>query len=438
MGHVLQGVGRVAEAETRFRSFVDAAPDSITCTYADATWLLGSWSWIKVRMSWGPPAVREEQWSNQPCEARMAASDTIWWLSDPLYVVEGNDRWSEHIDRNLKARSLSEIQDATAAAPWTGSFLGAMWAIHTRRGPPDSHEWEMRLPWNGAGLVWTSKTAARYHFVPDFEGEGLSQPTWRLEAEFDDEGYTPPYAPFYALPLQVARFRMADDAEDNGAAKNMRIATAGSVLGTPIEGAAESGYLVLSDAPESFPLQLSGAFNEGRAVYLAQAPAKRYVTSFEVLTDAGIGWHREMLEPLDLDGPGLSDILLYEPVGYSEPDSLLAATSMMLGTTELEDGTELGLYWEVYGAEVDAPLEFELQVESEQGGFIERLRRLLPGGTEEGNLTLSWTEPAIGPVSPRAIVLDLGTMETGSYTVVIRARWEGQSALETRRTWVLR
>ena len=368
----------------------------------------------------------------------MAASDTLWWLADPLYVVDGNDRWAEHIDRNLKERSVTEVSQTWRVIEPPQDWSGASWAERVRRGPEDSFEWE-RIS-NGPFVAeWTSKKAARYHFVPDFQGEGFSHPTWRLEADFDDEGYTPPYAPFYALPVQIARFRKPDSTGDASASTAMRVATASSALGTPIEEAVDSAHLILTDAPGSFPLHLEAPFHEGKTVYLAEAPPKRYVTSLEVLTPEGIGWHREMLEPMELDGPGLSDILLYEPLGFATPDSLLAATSMMLGTTELEDVPEVGLYWEVYGAEAKQPLEFQLRLEREHGGFIDKLRRLLPGGPEEATGTVIWNETATGPVSAKSIVLDLRELDSGSYTLVLRARWEGQDEpVESRRRLMVR
>ena len=174
-------------------------------------------------------------------------------------------------------------------------------------------------------------------------------------------------------------------------------------------------------------------------MFLAQATPERYVTSLEVLTEAGIGRHREMVVPLAAEGPGLSDILLYEPVGLAEPDSLVAAASSMLGTTEVEDVRELGLYWEVYGPAAETPLMFTLRLEEEGGGFVERLRRLLPGGAEEATGTLSWTEPAPGPVSPKAIVLGVQELDTGRYTLVLQVGWDGQEeVLERRRTFHLK
>ena len=440
-GHVLQSVGRVQEAGALFRAFVESAPDSVKCRNADATWLLGSWSYLDERRTMSPPEMWR-RWSERQCAERMAASDTIWWLADPLFIVEGNDRWAEHINRALKAKWVLEIRGIGSSQD-SQDWIDTRWAAWLRRGPWDSYHTQAPVR-NGTPTRWTSKEAARYHFIPDFEGEGFENPTWRLLSEVDsDEGYTPPYGPFHLLPVQIARFRSrpppSDDPEPGPSSTNsLRIAAAGTVQETPIADVAQSAYLTLSDGPESFPLQLEAAFHEGRAVFLADAPSQRYVASLEVITEAGIGWHREMIQPLATEGAGLSDILLYEPQGRNEPDSLMAAASTMLPTTEIHALSQLGLYWEVYGAEADVGVEFQLRLEKEGGGFVERLRRLLPGGEEEAPGTLSWEEPATGPVSPKAIVLDVEGLEPGRYTLVVRARWEGQEVVERTRVMVVR
>ena len=443
-GHVLHSVGRVQESETRFRQFIETTPDSVRCRYADATWLVGQWSFVEVRQNPRPPEIWTS-WQDHPCGQRLTVSDTLWWLADPLYIVDGNDRWAEHVDRMLRTTWATQIIRSKPSQEWPRAWQDARRAGWIRRGPFDSFQWETSNPSLFVAL-WTSRKAARYHFMPDFRGEGFQEPVWRLVGEMDEEGYTPPYGTFHPLPVQIARFRHTGSAaavgtssESQPRSTSMHLALAATVRGSPIADAAEAAYLVLTDAPDSFPLQLQAPFTEERAVFLAQATPKRYVTSLEVLTEAGIGRHRETVEPLAAEGPGLSDILLYEPVGLAEPDSLMAAASSMLGTTEVEDVRELGLYWEVYGPAAETPLAFTLRLEEEGGGFVERLRRLLPGGAEEATGTLSWTEPAAGPVSPKAIVLGVQELDPGRYTLVLQVGWEGQEeVLERRRELVIR
>ncbi|MGD2120772.1 MAG: hypothetical protein PVJ76_03465, partial [Gemmatimonadota bacterium] len=435
-GHVFQAVGRSAEAEAGLLGLLTEAPDTVACQFQTAHWLPGSrprrevdWHTYDIESEGRPPPTS--------CQAEAAVGDTLFWLADPLYIVEGNDRLVEHLDRGLEALLHRQIFEETliTEVPFPQTpFAG--WAIYwpdiVRRGPWDSYE--QAYPGEGRRgaitWVWTSTTAARYHFVPDFVGEGFGDPVWRLNATREYEGYTPPYGSFHEVPIQVARFR---NESLQGAGPSMRVALASTLRSTPLLDVADSAHLILTDAPESFPLMLTAPVDSsGRARFLADAAAKRYVSSVEVLSDAGVGWHREMLEPPEVVGPGLSDILLFEPKGYDPPKTLLAAASTMYGSLELQDIQELGLYWEVYGADVGTPIEHRLRIEREDGGFIDRIRQLLPGGPEDASGTLSWEVPSTGTTSPVAIVLDPRHLGSGTYSLVIQSAWDGQLALEQR------
>jgi hypothetical protein len=276
---------------------------------------------------------------------------------------------------------------------------------------------------------YTSRKAARYHFVPDFEGDDLSKPVWRLEARLDDEGYTPRYGTFHELPVQIARFGRGD---------SMLVAVASTVGGTPLSEQLEaSAHLILSDGPGQFPVELTSALHEERAVFLAQTPRQRYVTSLEVLSEGVYGRHRVVTHGLE---GGVSDLLLYDPVGTYLPDELHVAVGMMRGTTVLEVGDRPGLYWEVYGAPEGTPVRLELAVEGEgRGGVIGWLGRLFGGG--EGHRgSWSWEEASPDEaVFAKAIHLDLGELKPGAYALALRASWPGQDEpVETRRAFEVR
>jgi hypothetical protein len=425
---VYQTAGRPSETTARYPAFRDNAPDEALCELQDAIWLLGA---FPVMSPPGLPRFRA-RWLEEGCARRLAASDTIFWLADPLYIAEGNDRRVEHLSRSLKVRLTNEFQAAWRMPNEIARVYRRQRII--RRGPWNSYDRVNRLPGGAPGGVgwalWASEYAAPYHFVPDVPAEGLEgfdRPTWDLMAELEDEGYKPSYGTFHLVPTQLARFR------EPGEPGAIKVAAAAGVSGTPMEDAAESGYLVFTDGPGSFPLQLSAPFNEGRAVYLAEAEAKPYVVSFEILTPGKVGWHREKIWPIGTEGAGLSDLLLYRPTGLEEPDSLLGAAALMLPFTELgEAAGEVGLYWETYGLEAGVPVEFELEVRGE-GGLIDRLLRLLPGGPQEGPGRLAWSGPAGGEGFGRAVILDLRNLDDGSYTIVLRARQEGVEAVETSR-----
>ena len=121
----------------------------------------------------------------------------------------------------------------------------------------------------------------------------------------------------------------------------------------------------------------------------------------------------------------------------TEPHDVYAAAAAMLGSTGLRERGTLGIYWETYGAPEGETLELELSVERSSGGLVDRLRRLLPGGPQEGRGTLTWTEPARGGPHPTAISVDLRDLDKRDYAMVLRVGWDGRSVLERRRPFTV-
>ncbi|MCG6955426.1 MAG: hypothetical protein LJF04_05485, partial [Gemmatimonadetes bacterium] len=227
-GYVLDSDGRTREAEPHLLAAMREAPDSVRCAYTDATWLVGTWD--QRNASLAPPKVRRDvrKWD---CARIEAVSDTLWWLSDPLYDVPGNERWAAHVVRSLSARFAAEIRTSSPPERAPRDYPAYLWARRVRRGQWDSWE-RLRSPRGYdrsiGTLVWTSDLRARYHFVPDVGLGDLAHPTWSLEAHLDDEGYTPDRGVFDVMPVQLARFRSGD---------SLTVAGAGSLSGTSVAGA---------------------------------------------------------------------------------------------------------------------------------------------------------------------------------------------------------
>lgn len=417
-GYVLHYMREDARASASMRRSMDAAPDSVRCKLTDATWVFGSWSQRGATTS--VPDVRDDT-KGWDCRRRIAVADTVWWLSDPLYSVPGNDRYVEQVTRAMSARFHDEIRRTLPSSPGPQSFLDHLWAERVRRGPLDSYD-------SRRSMTWTSRAAARYHFVPDVEPDDLGNPVWRLEADLDDEGYTPDAADFIVIPHQIARFRAGD---------SLRVAAAALVDGSKIDGALDAtATLILTDGPESMPLRLSADGKADRPTFLGQAPSRRYIAGVEVVTSKGVGWSRRPLESLTMSGPEISDLLLYTPEGGpEEPTDLLKAAAAMRGSTTVEEDATVGIYWEVYGAPDGSTLEFELSVERASGGLVDRLRRLLPGGPQEGRGAISWTEPVQGNTHGTAVTVDLRDLRSGEYSLILKVGWNGRQTLERRRTF---
>jgi hypothetical protein len=422
-GYVLDSEGHTRDAEPYLTAAMAAAPDSIRCAYTDATWLVGEWDERNTSLTPPDEYQKTKDWT---CAQREAASRVLWWWADPLYSVPGNERWAEHVVRSMSARFAAEIRASSPPQPTPRGYAAYMWARRVRRGPWDSWEHLRTLRGYGIGTwVWTSVPKARYHFMPDVDVDHLEDPVWHLDAGLKDEGYTPDEGPFVSVPVQLARF-LADD--------SMEVAAAATLDGSPIAGAVEQvPRLVLSDKPQSFPADVSGdRTRRDTPVFLARVAPRDYVASVELITSKGVGWRRQMLAALRDTVPAVSDLLLYDPHA-PEPASVKAATSVMLGSTTLQKGAHVGIFWETYGVPPGATLRFDLSLESASGGLVAHLSRLLQGRSQEAPGRLTWSEPGTAGTDSRAVALDLRGIDSGDYTLVLHVSWPGQPPLERRR-----
>jgi hypothetical protein len=419
-GFVLHSTEQAVEAEALFRRAMNGAPDGVRCSYENALWLLGDWDQRTSGIEALPDGrERTSEWS---CARSLAASDSIWWWADPLYSVEGNDRWTEHIARAMSAQFYADIRRARRRSEVPRRFQEHDWAMRVRRGPWDSYD---RPLGRDSARLWTSQESAEYHFVPELDPGDLSNPTWRIVGDLQDEGYTPDYGPLVPIPVQMARFRSEG---------SLRIALAGSLAGTRLERAPRgTAHFLLTDGPERFPLHLVAEVSREPPRFLGTAPAQEYVAAFELSTRIGTAWDRRAISPLKTLGPEISDLLFYDPSERGEPDSLMAAAAAMLGSATADRTVGLGVFWETYGVPHETTLEFEVAVERASGGLVDRITRLLPGGERLGLGQIRWTEPSSAETHSKAVALDLTELDPGEYTVVIRVRWPGQGALEARR-----
>lgn len=423
-GYLLHDLGRMAEAETLFREAVAGAPSSFLCDAGDALWLLGEWDQRPGDIDHLPDArVETAGWS---CEERLAASDTLLWLADPLFNDPGNDRWTEHMARALAAHFAWEIRRATRGAEVPQRYVDHDRAMRIRRGTWDSFDLP---PGRSEVRFWTSEAAARYHFVPDVKAGDWWNPVWRLNGTLLDEGYSPDLGPFFPVPVQIARFR------GDG---TLRLAASADLRGPPFRRVPEAQtYLVLSQGPGSVNQRLEEVVHRSNPVFVGEFEPGRSVLALEVMMEIGIGWERRVVSPLLMNGPELSDLLLFRPSSDSVPGSLTEAAAVMLPQPVLEEGVALGVYWETYGAPAGAELQFSLTLQRDTGGIVDRLRALLPGGAQEGQGQVAWSEEGEGEGHSRSLSLDLEELDEGNYVVVVRVEWFGQPPMEKRRSFTI-
>ena len=164
---------------------------------------------------------------------KAAAEERLWLLSDPLYLVDGNDRMTEQYARAVIVRMRRE-----AVNPYGVEWGDDIEELTLRYGAEKA--WERRRSMPNGTLQDTRSIVGRHHpksqeFLPP--DEALADPAqvaagdWTLEQRRPWTGYAPPYAPdLNALETQVARFRRGDSLlvagafapEEEGAAEDAR------------------------------------------------------------------------------------------------------------------------------------------------------------------------------------------------------------------------
>ena len=345
----------------------------------------------------------------------------FWWLTDPMWTIPGNDRWTRHVRRKLElllhAQLLHSIRERHSYSHERSV---------ARRGHEDS--------WTAQGMGvsrWTSMQAARYRFTPvSAAADGIEAVRYDLTAEKDDERYTPDaYGPVFELPSQFARFLKGD---------SLAVAAAADLDEADL--VAPETVFLLSHGPDRFPVRRRSDTDAARQVFqtvLAQQPVVVGIESID--TRRSVARARGGLPPLATHGLVLSDPLLLIPGTRSLPGSRDGAVAAMMAGTTIESGNELAVYWEVYGVVTGQPLELSVSIEgTNRGVFTRVLRALRIRGDAEGPV-VAWTESAGAPTHPMAVALDTGVLEDGQYVLKIEvAVPDGSKATTTRSFTVAR
>jgi hypothetical protein len=437
LGFALHGQGRFTDAEVMFRQGIAEMDEAGRWRWSDLKWLLDGEASDAIEDA-GPPGSTE----------REQALDIAWRMADPLYMVEGNDRLTEHWARLTVARIR---EDATS--PYAMRWGRDLEEILVRFG------WE--LGWDrvvdgvgnlGSVVVGHHHPESRSYFPP---GRALRDPAaaGRLSLPPSSsrlqEAYAPAYAPVilsgdaeffrfprgdhlllvgvYALPADTGRHAShGHPAFDAPTAFKDRSTQAGLFL------------VPLGDGPT-----LEARTSEARGTLSVEVGPGAYLASLEVWSPARgfAGRIRESListsSPPDL--LTLSDlVVLSEP----QPDNARVedAASALLRSGAIVSGRTLPVGWEVFGLgwrpEV---LAYRLSVERQGRGLLRRLGGWLGLGGTEPEFTLEWEEgspPTPGP-SFRSVTIDLSGLEPGSYRLILELRSQGRERLVRDRVVVL-
>lgn len=389
-------------------------------------------------------ALREERAEDDPGDG--VSLRRIWALADPLYLVEGNDRLTEHYARRTVALLRSDAENPHGIR-WGDDMEELLirygWAV----------AWERTL--GRIGVVGGGRRVVGHEhpesrgFVPP--GEVLRAP---VEASGEDltpelayarSAYAPRYAPTF-LPATsslsvfprgdsatlVAAFRLPVDTTRR-TRKDRRMP--GSVPGA-LADRGPAGGLFVRDA-DGAPFREARLVGTEGAVALT-VPAGEYVVSVEAWDPARrlAGRRREgrTIERIPDGVVGLSDLLLIDE--GPEPGSLDEALGRVMVDPKLVAGGHVRVAWGLAGLGTrEEVLSYHLSLLAEDGGVIERLGRWLGLGGEERPARLSWEESS--PPEPgmhfRSVVMEIPELDAGSYLLRLELATRGRATAVTER-----
>jgi hypothetical protein len=391
-------------AERRFRRALSLMPPVMACYWNEVVLYgdtLGKSTWFH--------GVKAHDCSIAPHES-------FWILADPLFMVPGNDRLTEHLARHVDIRVHDQdlraggAQDGLLGSP---GIAGHSYLHHThylRRHFPNGYVkngiYLARL-YSGQGFIVTSVSPAMALRAP-YEllapvGEGRT------------ENYWPPYGPVQAIPVQTGFFL------DDG--RPQLVVRAASP--DPAARLNDGWHLFSWNGTNWRDVRVEAA--DSVVVARLFTPWEPQLISLEALHDGGAYRARSGTNPPESTGQSRISSLVLLGDDDSEPESLSEAARRMVAGTDVPRTMRGSAYWEIYIPDV-RQASFELTVvPPRQVGFIDRLL----GRTNRAS-RVRWQEqlrPADGVVR-RSLGLDLHTLDPGDYLVELVVRLDDGSALK--------
>lgn len=438
VGYVLHLRGDVPAAEDAFGRAVEGLPPEERERWTSLRFVLSRDA--ERRWQTASDAEREREWRR------------FWTFSNPLFLVEGNDRLTDHFARLVRAR-IDEDAAHPFRIPWDEDLEEALIRYGRNIG------WSrFRAPPRGQTLQDSRSVVGHHHPASrgyDFPEEFLAAPadvppeSWITMPREARTWYAAPYAPdFQGLETQVARFRRGDSllvvgayrpdprsplAELPGAPERRADPFAPWSAQEPAEASAsadpvEAGLFLVPEEGDE-PLRVLGEEREG--VLRLTAPTGRYVSSLEVFEpEAGAAWRaRQGVAQAELVRgiAGVSDVIVLRE-GASLPADLEEAIPMMRPGVRVGRSERFVLAWEVYGLEVEDTPRVTIGFTAGRPGFLRRVGEFLGVVDPDVPVEVSFEEVTPDRVQTlfRAVEIQLPALEPGEYTLHVRLELPGR------------
>lgn len=357
---------------------------------------------------------------HRSCAEQVAEEARLWWLADPLYMVAGNDRRTEHYARMVAMELHHQWLDVEGdrcdprhhAAQIKQGWPAHWWSVDDWSRGMDEGEGSRFIPRSDVAL----------------QPFGTAPDDWSTRSSRNGEWYDVPYGPVAALATQMALFRRGDRLLATVAAE-------GNDLG--FDPASVTAGLFLSGGPGDVrAVRPNDGSDSVRWVFSAlTVPVPQLVGVELVAPGRGVARSRFGLLPeATKKGLGISDLLLWE-WGDSVGSTIEQVLPRMLGSSRVPVGRAVGVYWEMYGAVPAGSVAISVSAEPVGRGLLSRVTDLLRLTDAPRGIRLAWSEgvPADGAeIRSRTISLDLSALTPGRYRLHLRARSGRQEVERTR------
>jgi hypothetical protein len=422
-GHALHAAGDFRDAEMWFDRALDGMPLEERCRWTDLEPILRG--------------KNRGRYNDVPCPERSDFERQFWTLADPLWLIPGNERRTEHLSRWVWDR-LQRDADSGYGLRWGRDLREILlrfgwprgWDIGRRRYPGLRTE----------EAIQAHRSPEAQEFTPRAEwvhGSGpSSSDAWELDPDRPRASWTPPYGPVRSLGHQFARFRRGDSllivaAIDPSAIESGR--------DSRVSCTREAGLFFATDAGVRNRTVAEGPHSLRMVANVGPAPGpdvRRFVgVEARCLDRARAARARYELDSWSAERPLLSDLLLIQPAD-SLPGTLDAAVPIALGSLKLRPHRVLGVFWEWYGPiSGPEPVQMTLTLAREGKSFWRRAIEWTGlAGRRTESVGLRWGEHMVGESPPtRSVRLELPDLPEGRYRLTLEVRSSRIGAVSSSR-----
>ena len=369
--------------------------------------------WRDLRGVLGERDARTLQRSDSA--GRDSLARVLWWLADPLWMREGNDRLTEQHARHVRAR-LARNARGPEGVRWAWDLEELL----LRMGSPTGWERRSSGTIDRRVSIVTYRAAFGREFIPPLEHVArpyeMPDAAWDLVPRIPVTEYAPSYARFEgAVRHQLVVIPDGDSATIAAAFAFRHDSVAADVPALAALVLAAPGFSAIDSAREA-----------GRAVRAIRLARRDVVASMEAVVEGAVvrAARARFGVPLalrDSTALALSDPLLLDPGPPPASRGEAIARLLLPGSPAGEDS--VGVYFEAERLAPDVPVDVEVMLEPRRGGTLRRIGESVGLISPRTAVRLAWTEPppASGRLT-RGVTLSFRDVPPGEYVLHLVVR----------------